>query len=65
MATTDARLEALTGARRNAWLALDEEETKIVGSGPTLKEAIAQAQANGVNDPVVVWSPPVWRHSIY
>lgn len=65
MATTNARLEALTGAPRNAWVALDEEETKVVGSGPTLEEAIAQALANGETDPVVLWSPASWHHSIF
>ena len=65
MATTNARLEALTGAPRNAWIALDEEETKIVGSGPTLEKALADARANGVEDPVVMWSPAIWHHSVY
>jgi hypothetical protein len=65
MATTNARLEALTGAPRNAWVALNEDETKVVGSGPTLAQAIAEARANGVEDPVVLWSPPSWHHSIY
>ena len=65
MAQTNARLEALTGAPRNAWLALDEGETTVVGTGPSLQEAIAQARAKGVEDPVVVWSPPSWHHAIY
>jgi hypothetical protein len=65
MATNDARLEALTGAPRNAWLALDEDETAIVGTGPTLQEAIDQAREHGVNDPVVVWAPANWNHSVY
>jgi hypothetical protein len=65
MAANDARLEALTGAPRNAWLALDEGETAVVGTGPTLQEAIEQARAKGVDDPVVVWSPAQWSHSVY
>jgi hypothetical protein len=65
MAATNARLEALTGAPRNSWLALDEEETKVVGSGSTLEEAVAKARDNGVNDPVVVWSPENWHHSVF
>ena len=65
MATNDARLEALTGAPRNAWIALNEAETKVVGSGTTLEEAIAEASANGVEDPVVLWAPATWHHSIY
>ena len=65
MAKTNARLEALTGAPRNAWVALDEEETRVVGSGSTLKQAVAEAREHGVDDPVVVWSPASWNHSIY
>lgn len=61
----DSRVELLVGAARNAWLALNEDETKIVGKGDTLEEAMAEARKNGVNDPVVIWSPKKWVQSIY
>lgn len=61
----DSRVELLVGAARNAWLALNEDETKIVGKGATLEEAMAEARKNGVSDPVVIWSPKKWVQSIY
>jgi len=51
---------ALAEAPRNCWLALDREETKVVGSGKTPETAIAGARANGITDPVLMWSPENW-----
>ncbi len=61
----DSRVELLVGAARNTWLALNEDETKIVGRGSTLEEAVADAKKNGVEDPIVIWSPKKWVHSVY
>jgi len=53
----DDRAELLIGAARNVWLALDDTETKIVGKGATLEEALAEARKSGYDDPIVIWSP--------
>ena len=55
----------LTGAARNGWLALSEDQTKIVGRGDTLAQAVEAAKKNGVADPIVVWAPKVWQQSVY
>jgi hypothetical protein len=55
----------LTGAARNCWLALDEDETKIVGRGETLNEAVEAAKENGIDDPIVIWSPKTWAPSVF
>jgi hypothetical protein len=55
----------LTGAARNCWLALTEDETRIVGKGDTLEKAVQEAQKNGVEDPVVIWSPKEWYYGVY
>ncbi len=49
--------EILANAPRNCWLALNEEQSAIVGRGETLEEAIAEARKNGVEDPIVLWAP--------
>ncbi len=61
----NSRVELLVGAARNTWLALSEDETKIVGRGATLEEALADARKNGVEDPIVIWSPKKWVQSVY
>ncbi len=50
----------LSEAPRNCWLALNEEETKVIGHGQTIEAAASEAQANGVHDPILVWVPNTW-----
>jgi hypothetical protein len=50
----------LADAPRNCWVALDPEETKVVGSGKNPEAASADAHAIGVADPVLIWSPENW-----
>jgi hypothetical protein len=57
--------EVLTGAARNCWLALSGDETRIVGKGQTMEEAMEAAIKAGEEDPVIVWAPKVWRHAVY
>jgi len=54
----------LSEAPRNCWLALNEDETKVVGHGPTIKAAVAEANANGVEDPLLLWAPEVWMPQV-
>jgi hypothetical protein len=46
-------------------LALNEDETQIVGRGETMEEAIAKAREKGVEDPIVIWSPKKWVQSVF
>ena len=46
----------LARAPRNCWLALNEDETAVVGRGETLEEAEDEARKNHVEDPIVVWA---------
>ena len=57
--------ELLAKAPRNCWLALNEEETAIVGRGETMKEAVEEARKNGIEDPIVLWCPKTWLASVY
>lgn len=41
----------------NEWVALSEDEERVVGHGKTVKEAIEKAKAKGVNSPVVTKVP--------
>ena len=55
----------LSKAPRDCWLALNEEQTTIVGRGETMTEAVKEAIANGVPDPVVIWAPKTWLPVVY
>lgn len=57
--------QLLANAPRNCWLALNEHETAIVGRGETMKEAVEEARRNGVEDPVVLWSPKTLLPTVY
>lgn len=54
----------LSNASRECWLALNEEQSKIVGRGETIREAVEEAKKNGVDDPIVLWSPKVWASRV-
>lgn len=43
----------------NKWVALSEDQTQVVGSGTTLKEAIAEAHRKGEDDPVALFVPAI------
>jgi predicted nuclease with RNAse H fold len=55
----------LADAPRNCWIALNEDETAIVSTANTLVNAVSEARAKGVDDPVVIWSPEIWSYAIY
>lgn len=57
--------ELLINASRDCWLALNEDQSKIVGRGQTVQEAVEEAHANGVDDPIIIWSPKAWTARVY
>jgi hypothetical protein len=57
---TDLRLEALRSAPLDKWVALSEDESKIVAVGSTYEEAVKNSEIAGVSDPVLLKTPKVW-----
>ena len=39
------------------WVALNRDETKVIGSGATVEDAIHQAKENGEDHPIVIKAP--------
>jgi hypothetical protein len=60
MPVTEARLRVLREAPPDTWIALSEDESEIVGRGATYAEAVEQAAAHGVSDPVLIKTPADW-----
>ena len=54
------RLEALQNASPDTWVALSEDESRVVAYGATYEEAVAKAEALGVSDPVLIKVPQDW-----
>jgi hypothetical protein len=50
--------DPVPAALAGKWVAWDEEALHIVGSGDTMDEAIASAQAAGVSEPYLDKVPP-------
>ncbi len=62
---TSSFSQMLLDSPRNCWLALTEDESKIVATGLTPDEAEAKAKKEGVDDPLLVWSPENWTPRVF
>ena len=56
----DVRMELLNKAPLDSWVALSEDETRIVAIGATYEEAARKSELAGVSDPVLLKTPKVW-----
>jgi hypothetical protein len=55
-----ARLEALRLAPLGSWIALSEDESRIVATGATYSEVVENSERAGVSDPIIVRTPEKW-----
>jgi hypothetical protein len=56
----DSRLEALKSAPLDSWIALSEDESKIVAVGSSYDDVVRKSESAGVSDPVLVKTPKSW-----
>jgi hypothetical protein len=56
----EIRLELLRMAPLNKWIALSEDESKIVAVGETYGEVSALSDVAGIADPVILKTPKEW-----
>jgi len=54
----------LENAARECWLALNEDESAVVGRGETPTEAVEDAKQAGVEDPILIWAPKKWTPAV-
>jgi hypothetical protein len=57
---TDARAELLSKAPSDSWIALSQDETRIVAVGHTYEEAVRKSDDAGESDPVLLKTPKAW-----
>jgi hypothetical protein len=55
-----ARTEALRAAPPNSWVALSEDETRVIATGSTYDEVVAKSREAGVEEPVLIKTPNNW-----
>jgi hypothetical protein len=60
IASQDKILEVLREAPMNTWIALSEEEGKIVAVGNSYAEAAANSEQAGYDDSLIMRTPEVW-----
>jgi hypothetical protein len=56
----DRRLEALKAAPLDTWIALSEDESKIVATGASYEEVVMNSEIAGISDPILMKTPKVW-----
>lgn len=57
---SDSRFELLKFAPPDSWIALSEDETRIVAVGRSYSEVVEKSERAGEADPVLVKTPKEW-----
>ena len=60
MTSQDSRLELLRSAPMDSWIALSEDESRIVAVGSTYAEVVKNSEDAGVSDPLLIKTPKRW-----
>jgi len=56
----DRRLEVLKSAPLDTWIALTEDESRIVATGSSYEEVVRNSEIAGISDPILIKTPKVW-----
>lgn len=60
MTPQDSRLELLRSAPMDSWIALSEDESRIVAVGSSYAEVVKNSEDAGVSDPLLIKTPKRW-----
>jgi hypothetical protein len=56
-----ARLELLRSAPLNSWVALTQDESRIIASAATYSEVVRLCEQAGEEDPLIMKTPERWE----
>jgi hypothetical protein len=59
------RIEVLGNAPPNSWVALSEDESRVLGIAATYAEAVELAAQAGVEDPLLIKTPEEWLTPVF
>ncbi len=65
MMAPEERVKILREAKPNIWIALSADESRVVGRGNTYGEAVAEAEKQGEQDPVILKTPDDWSPKVF
>ena len=54
------RTEALRSVPLDSWIALAQDESRIIATGATYEEVVAKSDEAGVQGPLIVKTPESW-----
>ena len=54
------RLDLLRSAPLNSWVALSNDETRIVATGQSFGQVTQMSEDAGEDDPVILRTPSIW-----
>jgi hypothetical protein len=54
------RLKLLRSAPLNSWVALSEDESRIVATGATCAEVVERCDRAGISNPLLLKTPEQW-----
>jgi len=57
---SDLRFAALQNAPLDSWIALSEDESKIIAVGDSYSDVVDKSERAGESDPVVLKTPKFW-----
>jgi hypothetical protein len=57
----EIRLATLQSAPLNKWIAISEDESRIIAVGETYSEVSDLSDAAGEDDPIILKTPPAWE----
>lgn len=63
--TQEQRLRVLREAPRDCWIAVAEEEARVVASGQNLSDVADEAERLGVRDPLMIRTPKEWSPTCF
>jgi hypothetical protein len=58
--TDSPRIQALRAAPPDGWIALSEDESRVVATGKTYEDVVQRCQEAGVEEPVLIKTPHSW-----
>jgi hypothetical protein len=62
---SDDRLRILREAPRDCWIAIVEEQSRIVASGPEFSDVVDEAERLGFSDPLMIRTARVWAPTCF
>jgi hypothetical protein len=65
MMSAEERVRILSEAKPNSWVAFSSDESRLVASGATYSEAVAEAEKCGEDDPVLIKIPENWGPRVF